>query len=249
MADPNNAELTYAVGDIHGRADLLCEALDLIEAHTIGRARRIVFLGDYVDRGPSSAEVVDRLMTLQSRDLSVVCLRGNHEAMMLEALEGGDPGAMTLWLDNGGEATLASYRNFPLSSALGAPPNAHLAWMQGLPLTASDPGRVYVHAGLAPGVSLSRQKQRSLIWIRDAFLAADAEEFDAHVVHGHTPVWSGKPDPVKPERLAHRTNLDTGAFATGILSVGVFRTNSGRGPIEILSAGLKAHRGPSRSRL
>src|SRR6202034_935427 len=107
--------------------------------------------------------------------------------------------------------------------------------MAGLPRTTGDGHRIYVHAGLMPGTPAHRQKDETCLWIRERFLQARPGEFEAHVVHGHTPVWEGKPDPAEPELLEHRTNIDTGAFATGVLSVAVFDADTPGGRIEVLT--------------
>lgn len=219
----------YAIGDIHGRLDLFEAALAAIAAHDPRAERQIVLLGDYVDRGPASAQLIDRLMALEGPGF--VCLKGNHEVMMVDALRGGGA-ALDRWLDNGGVETLASY------GAGEAVPDAHLDWMDGLPLIWSDARRYYVHAGLEPGLPIEAQDEAALLWIRDRFLLAGADELPRHVVHGHTPRWRGKPDPARPERLPQRTNLDTGAWMTGVLSVGVFDPEVPGGPLEVLAITL-----------
>ncbi|MEO9211732.1 MAG: metallophosphoesterase family protein [Caulobacteraceae bacterium] len=236
MPSPRASSALYAIGDIHGRIDLLDLALEAIAAHARGYAR-IVTLGDYVDRGPGSRRVVERLMALGAAG-ACLCLKGNHEALMLDSLWGRDARAFDHWLANGGGETLASYgaRAEDRKSALAVVPEAHLRWMERLPLTTADAHRVYVHAGLAPGVPLENQGEAACLWIREAFLRAGPGEFSAHVVHGHTPLWAEKRDAARPERLSHRTNLDTGAFATGVLSVGVFDPATPGGPVEILEA-------------
>lgn len=223
------------MGDIHGRLDLLEAALAAIERHAHGVSARTVFLGDYVDRGPDSRAVVERLMSLQA-DGGVVCLKGNHEALMVQAFTDGRRGDFARWRAYGSGPTLRSYG---VAEAIEAPadqvPRDHIRWMAGLPLTTADPQRVYVHAGLSPRKPLHAQDASSLLWIREKFLQAAPREFGMHVVHGHTPQWDGKPDPAEPELLAHRTNLDTGAFATGVLTVAVFERDAPGGPTEVLA--------------
>jgi serine/threonine protein phosphatase 1 len=224
---------TYAVGDVHGRLDLLRRAVLAISDHVGKGSFRVVFLGDYVDRGPDSRGVIEFLMALQRR-WPVVCLKGNHEELMLQAIA--DPAGRRLerWLEYGGEETLMSYglgRDDDLAAKL---PQEHLRWMAGLPATTGDKHRVYVHAGLLPGTPADQQSEETFLWIRERFLEAPAGEFEAHVVHGHSPLWEGKPDPAEPELLEHRTNLDTGAFATGVLTVAVFDAEMAGGPIEVL---------------
>lgn len=223
----------YAIGDIHGRLDLLRSAIDAVAEHAEGRRFRVVCLGDYVDRGPDSAGVIDFLIQLRRR-WSVVCLKGNHEELMVRALT--QPGANTMapWLDNGGLAALASYGLSPDADVAEAIPGEHLRWLAGLPLTTADPHRIYVHAGLLPRCPMHRQTEETCLWIRERFLRGGAGDFEAHVVHGHSPIWEHKPNPAEPELLEHRTNLDTAAFATGVLSIGVFDTEQAGGPLEIL---------------
>ncbi len=218
--------LTYAIGDIHGRLDLLQQALARIEHHAEGNAHRIISLGDLVDRGPESRAVVDLMMRLTDAD-HFICLKGNHEEMMLRALrERGQ--AIYFWTDYGGSATLDSY-------GWDGVPQAHIDWLEALPLYWRGRAHLYVHAGLLPGTPVEVQDARTLLWIRDRFLEAPADDLPCHVVHGHTPIWAGKPDMSQPELLAHRTNLDTGAYATGVLTVGVFDDDGDGGPVELLT--------------
>ena len=220
------AGLTYAIGDIHGRLDLLRAAIGAIAAHARGGAHQVICLGDYVDRGPASRGVVETLMTLVA-NAPWRCLLGNHEDMMARSLRSHERDEIDRWLRNGGDATLDSYRD--------KVPAAHLEWLESLPLLHRDAHRLYVHAGVAPGAPVDLQDKRTFVWIREAFLTAEASALPCHVVHGHTPFWRMKPDPHLPERLPHRTNLDTGAYFTGILSVGVFDDAVAGGPLEILS--------------
>jgi serine/threonine protein phosphatase 1 len=224
---------TYAIGDVHGRLDLLSAAVEMISAHVGDGAFRVVFLGDYVDRGPDSRGVIDFLIELQRR-WPIVCLKGNHEELMLLAVTRPDPARLRRWLEYGGDATLRSYALSPEADLAEGIPKEHLRWIAGLPMTTGDGHRIYVHAGLAPGAPVHRQKEQSCLWIRERFLRAKAKDFEMHVVHGHTPVWKGKPDPSAPELLAHRTNIDTGAFATGVLTVAVFDSRTPGGPIDLL---------------
>jgi serine/threonine protein phosphatase 1 len=239
-AGPPAAQRTYAVGDIHGRLDLLTSAVDAIARHVDGAPFRVVFLGDYVDRGPDSRGVVDLLMELQ-REWPVVCLKGNHEELMLQAVTEPGGGRLERWLEYGGRNTLKSYGVAPDDENIAAGiPREHLRWMASLPRTTGDRHRIYVHAGLMPGTPVHRQKDQTCLWIRERFLQAKASEFEAHVVHGHTPVWEGKPDPSEPELLEHRTNIDTAAFATGVLSVAIFEGDRPGGPVELLKIRGKA---------
>lgn len=216
----SQTDLTYAIGDIHGRLDLIERAFDLIWAHAGARSFQVVCLGDYVDRGPDSRGVIGFLIAEQARSV-LTCLKGNHEDMMLDAI---DAGEWSMWLDNGGEETWSSYQ--------GNVPDQHLAWLRALPVCARDPDRLYVHAGFMPGLDLSDQDEDACLWIRGRFLNADAAELPGHVVHGHTPKHSDKLDMAAPERLPHRTNLDTGACWTGVLGVGVFEPGQAE-PVEV----------------
>ena len=227
-------KLTYAIGDVHGRLDLLQHALEAIVHHGDGRPSRTIMLGDYVDRGPDSRGVLELLMELDPA--TVTCLRGNHEAMMVDCVRSGNLAAIGRWFASGGDMTMASYgcvvTAFPNMRKI---PKAHVDWLSTRPLIARDQHRVYVHAGLLPGRPVEHQDQEACLWIRNRFLEADAREFDAHVVHGHTPQWQGKPEPMKPELLGHRTNLDTGAYFTDVLTIGVFHDELPGGPTETLS--------------
>ncbi|MEH2505995.1 serine/threonine protein phosphatase 1 [Bradyrhizobium sp. AZCC 1578] len=210
----------YAVGDIHGRADLLSEIIARIDddirrrpiAHTVE-----IYLGDYVDRGPHSKTVID-LLTVRLVANHAVCLRGNHEAVMEGFLQ--DPAILQYWLQLGGMQTLASYgvelhdetataselhRRF-----LDAFPRAHQLFMQCLRNQFSCGDFLFVHAGIRPDVPIEHQDPNDLIWIRDEFLGStlDHEQF---IVHGHTPV-------PHPDVRHNRINIDTAAWRTGTLT-------------------------------
>ena len=223
--------LTYAIGDIHGRLDLLRMAQGAIADHAGAAPHQVICLGDYVDRGPDSKGVVEALMPLTAGS-PWTCLKGNHEDLMIEALRAGRPGALERWIANVGDETLVSYGG-PAGVS-----SAHLDWLEALPLFHRDAHRLFVHAGVAPGVALAHQDPQTLMWIREPFLTAPAEALPCHVVHGHSPQWREKPDLAQPETLPHRTNLDTGAVWTGILSVGVFENDRAGGPVEILAVRL-----------
>jgi len=230
---PTAAPRTYAVGDLHGRLDLLRLAVAAIADHVRGGPFRVVFLGDYVDRGPESRGVIEFLIDLQKR-WPATCLKGNHEDLMVQAVTQAGGGRLEHWLDNGGDETLRSYGLRPDSDLGEGVPREHIRWMAGLPSTTGDGHRIYVHAGVAPGVPIERQKPETFLWIRERFLQARPSGFDAHIVHGHTPVWEGKSEPARPELLGHRTNLDTGAFATGVLAIGVFDSEIPGGPVDLI---------------
>ena len=210
------SDLTYAIGDIHGCADLLDALLARIEAHAAGRAHRLVCLGDYIDRGPDSAGVLRTISRLHWSDPErVACLMGNHEAMLLSALT--TPGADELWLRNGGAETLAS---FGVDEAAAIPGDV-LDWIEALPTMHADAERWYVHAGFRPGTDPGASDAQDRLWIREPFLSEDCD-FGRHVVHGHTPQHSGAPD-----RRRFRTNLDTAAVYGAALTAGVFSDAQG----------------------
>ncbi len=214
----------YAIGDIHGRLDLLDELLALIEAdrEAAGAVRPVlIFLGDYVDRGPASAGVIARLLGPPPADFDVVHLLGNHEAMMLRFLE--DESAGLGWMGNGGVETLASYgiaveggvyRREELAKLRDALrerlPDSHLEFLQNLQLTHREGDYLFVHAGIRPGIPMAEQAEDDLIWIREEFL--DSRDDHGHVVvHGHS---------IRPEveMRANRIGIDTGAFRSGTLT-------------------------------
>lgn len=215
----------YAVGDIHGRDDLLAELQARIAADAEGsRARRpvLLYIGDYIDRGPDSKAVLDRLVDRPLAGFETIHLMGNHEALALEFLE--DPGVGPLWFSNGGDATLLSYGVDPLQRAgparapyralrdafAAALPERHLAFLRGLRLSHAEGDYLFVHAGIRPGVPLERQSPEDLLWIRREFLDSEADHGKV-VVHGHSIAR-------QPERRPNRIGIDTGAFATGRLT-------------------------------
>ncbi len=222
--EPQPCGLTFAVADLHGRFDLLGDALEAIDTYPAGAfVRTAVFLGDYVDRGPHGAEVVERLVAGPPAGWRWVCLKGNHEAMMALALR--NPDRLDWWIGNGGDATVASYRERQDEIA------GHLAWIDALPTMHRDAHRVYVHAGIDPAVPLAAQADRTLLWKRygrDDDGGHRAGEGERHVVHGHDP------DEAGPRLLAGRTALDTLAWSTGRLVVGVFDDSRPGGPIDLL---------------
>jgi serine/threonine protein phosphatase 1 len=208
--------LTYVIGDIHGCADLLDALLERIADHAADRGRRLVFLGDYIDRGPDSAAVLRTVSRLNwAEPEHVICLMGNHERMLLDALQ--TPQAAEHWLYNGGEATLASFG----AREAGDLPRDTLDWLEGLPTLHGDDARWYVHAGFRPGAAIPDPDDHNRLWIREPFLEGD-HDFGRHVVHGHTPQRNGG-----PEIRRFRTNLDTAAVYGGALTAGVFSAAQG----------------------
>lgn len=213
-------DTTFAVADLHGRFDLLEAALAAVAAHPrAAHGGRIVFLGDYVDRGPQSADVLARLMAGPPEGWTWTCLKGNHEAMMSICLRNSD--RLDWWIENGGDTTIASYRDG------GARIGAHLEWVEALPLMHVDAHRVFVHAGVEPAIPLDRQPDKTLLWKRYPRTATDGHGAH-HLVHGHDP------DEAGPLLLTRRTALDTWAWRTGRLAVAVFDDATPGGPIELV---------------
>lgn len=206
---------TFAIADLHGRFDLMEKALARIEEsyHTGGK---VVFLGDYVDRGPASKQVLDRLIAGPPKGWKWVTLKGNHEDMMVGCCNGPD---LSWWLGNGGAQTLESYG--------GAIPDEHLEWAKNLPMIHADKHRVFVHAGVEPSRPLDAQSEAVLLWMRYP-QNADIPYPGLHIVHGHTPNKHG------PELFPGRTNLDTGAVFYGRLVVAVFDDDKAGGPVSFI---------------
>jgi serine/threonine protein phosphatase 1 len=217
----------YAIGDSHGcveRLRALHQAIlaDRDAAPAAGPpATRwvVVYLGDYVDRGPDSRGVIDLLLSDPLPGFESVYLKGNHEDLMLGVLDEGQ--APMTWLVNGGGATLESYgidpeevtrdsRDRPPRGLAPRLPAAHLDFLHGLALSHVEGDYLFVHAGIRPGIPLDAQRDRDLLWIRDAFLDSDADHGKV-VVHGHTPSRT-------PELMANRIGIDTGACFGGCLT-------------------------------
>jgi diadenosine tetraphosphatase ApaH/serine/threonine PP2A family protein phosphatase len=213
----------YVVGDIHGRLDLLDELLagihrDLAERPT--RKALIVFLGDLIDRGPNSAQVVERLRSYRQEAIRTVFLLGNHEEVLLRIL-GGDASLIPNWLMYGGVECLKSYGIdprligvYPDEKALAiirlAIPKQHEEFLKTFIDTCRFGDYLFVHAGIRPGVPIDDQVQSDLRWIREPFLT-DNSDHGCIVVHGHT-ISS------EVEERPNRIGIDTGAYKTGILT-------------------------------
>ncbi len=222
----------YAIGDIHGRADLLTAALVDIEADLASAPPddwRVIALGDYTDRGPQSREAVD-LLVARATDPHFIFLRGNHDDRLVNFIDHPDLyiGDFLGW---GGFATLASYgvdvtgasgvTDLELSRALRRRfPPAHRRFFAGLSEFRVEGDYFFVHAGVRPGTPLDRQDSNDLIWIRDEFLDHTGP-YDKVIVHGHT--ISDRVD-IRPNRI----NIDTGAFHSGVLTTLVLEGNDHR---------------------
>jgi serine/threonine protein phosphatase 1 len=207
----------YAVGDIHGCLDRLVALHEMIAediATRPGPRITLVHLGDYVDRGSDSAQVVDWLINRPPVPADeFVNLMGNHEHMMLSAVVGADKEAPAQWLMNGGADSLLSWgisRTVPPAEWAGRIPRQHLLFLRDLAISRQIGPYLFVHAGIRPGVPLDQQSRHDMMWIREPFLSSRADH-GVVVVHGHTP----KREPtVQPNRIA----IDTGAVLGGALT-------------------------------
>lgn len=215
----------YAIGDIHGRVDLLAALHSQIrvDAETSDQDRHvIIYLGDYVDRGEASKSVLDLLLDNPLEGFETIFLKGNHEEMMLGFLDNEPVGAM--WLHNGGDATVYSYgvrmavpsssvddRYAALQEALRQNvPERHVAFLRDLKLYHQEDGYLFAHAGVAPGIPLEQQASEDMLWIRERFITSTADHGYC-VVHGHTIF--DQPD-IRPNRVG----IDTGAYFSNVLS-------------------------------
>ncbi len=213
----------YAIGDVHGCNFILQNLLDLIDEHlTRFPSRRpiLVFLGDYVDRGPGSRQAIDQMISLQAQR-EAIFLKGNHESYMLAFLK--QPAILSKWIQFGALDTLRSYglnpgnhsdpeeqESLSVSLRLVLDKTGHLEFLDRLQTSFVCEDFFFVHAGVRPGIPLDQQNEDDLLWIREDFLQYGGD-FGKIVVHGHTPV-------PQPEVCANRINIDTGAYATGRLT-------------------------------
>jgi serine/threonine protein phosphatase 1 len=221
-----DGRLIYAIGDVHGRADLLDRVVREIGRDFLatGRADRpvLVLIGDYVDRGPASRDVLDRLTALTGgAEFEVRALKGNHEQALMAFLQ--DPSTGPAWCMHGGAETLIDYGVTPPESQTDAHgwqrardafalalPLPHLNLLRSLEVMAAYGDYVFVHAGVRQGVPLAAQTEADLLWIRDEFLS-EPGPFEKVIVHGHTPCEA-------VSMADDRINIDTGAYATGVLT-------------------------------
>lgn len=207
----------YAIGDVHGCLDKLLRLEEKIVADAAALPGRkiLVMLGDYVDRGPASAQVLAHLSEPPPDGFDRIALAGNHETVMLDYLEG--KVRLGQWVGIGGDATLRSYdidlprmrsiygsQNEIDAAIRSAIPASDVALLRALPILVDTPGFTFVHAGIRPGIPLEQQSDEDLVWIRDEFYDR-ADLLSKTLVHGHTPV-------SVPQLDGRRLNIDTGAF-------------------------------------
>lgn len=220
--------MIYAIPDLHGRFDLLIRALEVIyqKAQSPGK---IIFLGDYVDRGPDSKKILDHLMAGSSDGWEWVILRGNHEEIMAQCLSDIHP--LDWWLRHGGVNTLRSF-GMQLGSTIDRDSVSHIypyvEWISSLAVIYVDEHRIFVHAGVDDNLSLEEQTGDVFMWHRYMNGEGWSGHFGKHVVHGHDSSRHGA------KRFAGRTCLDAKAYETGRLMVGVFDDETPGGPLEIL---------------
>lgn len=208
---------TFAIGDIHGCHTQLEQLLDTLELWWTGG--KVVFLGDYVDRGPSSRPAVERIMAGPTRPgWQWVALKGNHEDVMVSALRTGKH--MSMWLENGGRETLESFDEHV--------PAAALNWMEGLPNIHIDRNRIFAHANLDEDLPLDRQSKRTLLWSRPAE-GHSGFYWGRHFCHGHTPATEN------PITIGNRTNIDSGCVFGGALTAAVFDDDLPGPPIRFVN--------------
>lgn len=211
----------YAIGDVHGCLDelLALEARIVTDAASLPDRKLIIMLGDYIDRGPASAGVIEHLRKRPPEDFERICLLGNHEAALLEFLDGSLD--LSGWIGLGADATLSSYgvdvsglSSFTLGDresrglVAAALPQSHVEFLRSLPIIVETERFVFVHAGLKPGIGIEEQSDHDLVWIRSV---SDDPDLTKWVIHGHTPI-------DRPRRTGRCINLDTGCFYSGRLS-------------------------------
>ena len=188
----------FAIGDIHGCADKLMALMEKIPVDYANDT--LVFIGDYIDRGPASFEVVDYLVELKKQHPDIIFLKGNHEDMLQKYLEGSD---RFTYLFNGGQRTLDSYLNRSHKSEFSPIPSSHLEFYNSLVLHYETEDFLFVHAGLREKVPLDNQNPEELLWIREDFIHSKFD-FGKRVIFGHTPF-------AEPLLLSNKIGIDTGA--------------------------------------
>ena len=224
--------IAFVIGDLHGGFDLLSKTLERIDAlaklNNLTREEyKIICLGDYIDRGPASRQVVEALMARPD----IICIKGNHEDMMVRCYSSvdfrrhnpPDHESEGHWIMNGGRETLFSYGEGLMDDV----PAEHIKWMASLPTFYETDNHYFVHAGINPHRPLNEQTDNNRLWIRYEFLESSFD-FEKHIVHGHTPS-------IGPETKHNRTNLDTGSYYTGEQALGIFDLDKNPGRIDILT--------------
>jgi serine/threonine protein phosphatase 1 len=216
-------ERIFAVGDLHGRLDLLRDLLERLKqdvAHRVPSPTRLILLGDMVDRGPSSRQLIECVQRLQKNTSGVIALCGNHEDMLLQSAAGNGT-VQQVWIDNGGDETLRSYSIEPsvflnltpavrgrvLTRTLG---EETIRWLNSLPLSYRSGDYFFCHAGVRPGVALEDQRREDLLWIRKEFLVS-RRYHGAVIVHGHS-------ETNRVEMRRNRINIDTAAYVSDELT-------------------------------
>lgn len=218
-----DAPLVYAIGDLHGSLDefLIAEARIKNDLQHFGRKALVILLGDLVDRGPHSAQLLDYLVSSRPSEFHRIAICGNHDSAFLDFVR--NPRANMAWLDYGGRETLRSYGidiQYLMSNGgvralteavSNTIPTEHISLLKSLPVSVLIDDVLFVHAGIAPGVPLAEQRDEDFMWIRSPFLE-QGPSLPITVVHGHTPV-------TDPYFGNGRLGIDTGAYATGRLTV------------------------------
>lgn len=226
---------TYAIADLHGRFDLFIKAVEVIHEHRGDDKARLIVLGDYVDRGPGSANIIRAMRGWTNKDLQLLVLKGNHEDMMVQVCE--QRAQLQWWVGNGGGTTLMSYgyENDELFLPLKPQLEDDMKWLKCLPVYIEAEKQIFVHGGINPDLPMSEQDEYRMMWqcYDRNRLGRDEAHIDTnapkHVVHGHEQWAHG------PILLHGRTDLDTFAWLTGRLAIGVF-DDSQEKPLEILWA-------------
>jgi len=223
----------YVIADLHGRLDLLQSCLKIIN-EKIQSDDKIIFLGDYIDRGSNSAQVVDTLISLQKENSNVICLKGNHEQMFEDSFYGDAepfydyPSRNSYFLTSFEDDDLTiKNKRFEVKQKI----KVHKEWFESLPYFYETENYFFVHAGLRPNFNLDQQSKHDMIWIRWEFLSFPFD-FGKHVVHGHTPN-----SEQNVELMTHRTNLDCRSYKSNKQAIGIFDEKV-TGPIEILYVGV-----------
>lgn len=221
---PDKNTRLYAVGDVHGRLDLFNDLLKAIkkDAKSFAGKTQLILLGDYIDRGPESAGVIETIVSGGLPCDKQICLRGNHEEAMLNFADG-SPAAYG-WLQYGGLEALQSYgikteelikgSGNPMKrlrdALLDAVPKAHMQFLKRLPFSYTNGDYFFVHAGVRPKVPLLAQDLGDMLWIREDFLKYK-KPFEQFIIHGHTIT-------TEPDVQTNRIGIDTGAYKTGVLT-------------------------------